>query len=95
MYSNQTGDVFFLTCMLIPHPKDPLLFFSRSYLRNLYKYFGEHMELLLIRYLSYWLHLVHADLINVDYLYQVMTTLHFLNGVSNDAESTQKSIVTS
>ena len=39
-------------------------------------------------------------LINVVYLtacclYQVMMTLHFLNDVANDAESTQKSKITS
>ena len=28
-------------------------------------------------------------------LYQVMMTLHFLNDVANDAESTQQSIITS
>ena len=40
--------------------------------------------------------LFQHDLINVSYLtacylYQVMMTLHFLNDVANDAESTQKS----
>ena len=40
--------------------------------------------------------LYQHDLINVSYLtacylYQVMMTLHFLNDVANDAESTQKS----
>ena len=39
--------------------------------------------------------LFQHDLINVSYLtacylYQVMMTLHFLNDVANDAESTQK-----
>ena len=44
--------------------------------------------------------LFRHDLINVSYLtacylYQVMMTLHFLNGIANDAESTQKSKITS
>ena len=44
--------------------------------------------------------LFQHDLINVSYLtacylYQVMMTLHFLNDVANDAESTQKSKNTS
>ena len=44
--------------------------------------------------------LFQHDLINVSYLtacylYQVMMTLHFLNDVANDAESTQKSKITS
>ena len=30
-------------------------------------------------------------LINMVYLYQVMMKLHFLNGIANDAELTQKS----
>ena len=44
--------------------------------------------------------LLLVDLINVGYLteedlYQVMMTLHFLNDVVNDIESTRKSINTS
>ena len=44
--------------------------------------------------------LFQHDLINVSYLtacylYQVMMTLHFLNDVANDDESTQKSKITS
>ena len=44
--------------------------------------------------------LFQHNLINVSYLmacylYQVMMTLHFLNGVANDAESTYKSKITS
>ena len=44
--------------------------------------------------------LFQHNLINVSYLtacclYQVMMTLHFLNGAANDAESTQKSKITS
>ena len=44
--------------------------------------------------------LFHHDLINVSYLtacylYQVMMTLHFLNDVANDAESTQTSEIKS
>ena len=44
--------------------------------------------------------LFQHDLINLSYLtacylYQVMMTLHFLNDVANDAESTQKSTITS
>ena len=44
--------------------------------------------------------LFQHDLINVSYLtacylYQVMMTLHFLSDVTNDAESTQKSTITS
>ena len=39
------------------------------------------------------------DLINVGYLteclYQVMMTLHFLNDIINDVESTRKTITTS
>ena len=40
--------------------------------------------------------LFQHDIINVSYLtacylYQVMMTLHFLNDIANDAESTQKS----
>ena len=45
-------------------------------------------------------YIVARCLINVVYLtacclYQVMMTLHFLNDVANDAESTQKSKITS
>ena len=44
--------------------------------------------------------LIQHNLINVSYLtacylYQFMMTLHFLNDVANDAESTQKSKITS
>ena len=44
--------------------------------------------------------IVARCLVNVVYLtacclYQVMMTLHFLNDVANDAESTQKSKITS
>ena len=44
--------------------------------------------------------LIQHNLINVSYLtacylYQVMMTLHFLNDVVNDAESTQTSKITS
>ena len=44
--------------------------------------------------------LFHHNLINVSYLmacylYQVMITLHFLNDVSSDDESTQKSKIMS
>ena len=43
--------------------------------------------------------LLQADLINVSYLtaclYQVMMMLHFLNDITNDAESQQKSIIMS
>ena len=44
--------------------------------------------------------LIQHNLINVSYLtacylYQVMMTLHFLNDVANDTESTQKSKITS
>ena len=44
--------------------------------------------------------LFQHDLINVSYLtacylYQVMMTLHFLSDIANDAESTQKSTITS
>ena len=44
--------------------------------------------------------LFQQNLINVSYLmacylYQVMMTLHFLNDDANDAESTQKSKITS
>ena len=44
--------------------------------------------------------LFQYNLINVSYftacyLYQVMMTLHFLNDVANDTESTQKSKITS
>ena len=56
-----------------------------------------------ILYLSVTSHtncIVARCLINVVYLtaccfYQVMMTLHFLNDVANDAESTQKSKITS
>ena len=42
--------------------------------------------------------LIHVDLINVAScmcFYQVIMTLHFLNDVINDVESTQKMIITS
>ena len=34
--------------------------------------------------------LINVSYLTACYLYQVMTTLHFLNDVANDAESTQK-----
>ena len=44
--------------------------------------------------------LLEHNLINVSYLttcylYQVMMTMHFMNDVADDAESTQKSKITS
>ena len=40
--------------------------------------------------------MLHVDLINVAYLTAcVMMTLHFLNGIVIDVESTRKSIITS
>ena len=35
--------------------------------------------------------LINVSYLTACYLYQVMMTLHFLNDVANDAESTQKS----
>ena len=39
--------------------------------------------------------LINVSYLTACYLYQVMMTLHFLNDVANDAESTQKSNITS
>ena len=39
--------------------------------------------------------LINVSYLTACYLYQVMMTLHFLNVVANDAESTQKSKITS
>ena len=39
--------------------------------------------------------LINVSYLTACYLYQVMMTLHFLNDVANDAESTQKSRITS
>ena len=39
--------------------------------------------------------LINFSYLTACYLYQVMMTLHFLNDVANDAESTQKSKITS
>ena len=39
--------------------------------------------------------LINVSYLTACYLYQVMMTLHFLNDVANDAESTQKSKSTS
>ena len=39
--------------------------------------------------------LINVFYLTACYLYQVMMTLHFLNDVANDAESTQKSTITS
>ena len=39
--------------------------------------------------------LINVSYLTVCYLYQVMMTLHFLNDVANDAESTQTSKITS
>ena len=39
--------------------------------------------------------LINVSYLTACYLYQVMMTLHFLNDVANDAESTQKSKITS
>ena len=38
--------------------------------------------------------LIKVSYLTVCYLYQVMITLHFLNDVTNDAESTQTSKIT-
>ena len=38
--------------------------------------------------------LINVSYLRECYLYQVMMTLHFLNDVANDAESTQKSKIT-
>ena len=46
----------------------------------------------------YWLfqhNLINVSYLTACYLYQVMMTLYFLNDVANDAESTQKSKITS
>ena len=55
--------------------------------------------LVLISYLSYYLHWCTLPdkrcLSHSVCLYQIMMTLHFLNDVANDAEPTQKSIITS
>ena len=39
--------------------------------------------------------LINVSYLTACYLYKVMMTLHFLNDVANDAESTQKSKITS
>ena len=39
--------------------------------------------------------IINVSYLTACYLYQVMMTLHFLNDVANDAESTQKSKITS
>ena len=39
--------------------------------------------------------LINVSYLTACYLYQVMMTLHFLNDVANDAESIQKSKITS
>ena len=39
--------------------------------------------------------LINDSYLTACYLYQVMVILHFLNDVANDAESTQKSKITS
>ena len=39
--------------------------------------------------------LINMSYLTACYLYQVMVTLHFLNDVDNDAESAQKSKITS
>ena len=39
--------------------------------------------------------LINVSYLTACYLYQVMMTLHFLNDVANDEESTQKSKITS
>ena len=39
--------------------------------------------------------LINVSYLTACYLYQVMMTLHFLNDVANDAESTQKTKITS
>ena len=39
--------------------------------------------------------LINVSYLTACYLYQVMMTLHFLNDVANDAESTQKSKIMS
>ena len=35
-------------------------------------------------------YLINVSYLTACYLYQVMMTLHFLNDIANDAESTQK-----
>ena len=39
--------------------------------------------------------LINVSYLTAGYLYQIMMTLHFLNDVANDAESTYKSKMTS
>ena len=39
--------------------------------------------------------LINVSYLTACYLYQVLMTLHFLNDVANDTESTQKSKITS
>ena len=39
--------------------------------------------------------LINVSCLTACYLYQVMMTLHFLNDVANDTESTQKSKISS
>ena len=44
---------------------------------------------------SFQHNLINLSYLTACYLYQVMMTLHFLNDIANDAESTQKSTITS
>ena len=70
---------------------------------TMYMYQVLHPDMCIYIYLSVTSHIncfVARCLINVVYLtacclYQVMMTLHFLSDVANDAESTQKSKITS
>ena len=70
-----------------------------SYDFTLYKIFGVpvkmHYQLPLILTALFQHNLINVPYLTACYLYQVMMTLHFLNDVANDAESTQKSKITS
>ena len=54
-----------------------------------------HYQSLLILTELFQHNLINVSYLTACYLYQVMMTLHFLNDVVNDAESTQTSKITS
>ena len=69
----------------------PLL--SYYFSKNLHDILFYQSPLILTEVIQH--NLINVSYLTACYLYQVMMTLHFLNDVANDAESTQKSTITS
>ena len=60
-----------------------------EYAYNIFHYINNYQSSLILTEL-FQHNLINVSYLTACYLYQVMMTLHFLNDVANDAESTQK-----